>query len=192
MAIEEYEIAENAIENVLDEETDKEFQAQPEHFKIDSLDKLDWAVRKWKKVDSDMQAKIECAQRQILKLQAYMRDVKDRADKNKVALESMMRPFVEQQLAGGKTKTIPLPSGKVGLRKQHPIIEKDDEKLVKFLHESKREDLIEIREIPKWVEFKKELKLVTVDGVPNYVTSDGEIVPLAVAAVADKIVVESN
>ena len=192
MAVEEYEIAENAMEEVLNEETDKEFQTQPEHFMIDTLDKLDWAVRKWAKVDRDATAKIECAQRQILKLQAYMKDTKERADKNKVALESMMRPFVEQTLAGGKAKTIPIPSGKVRLQKQQPVVEKDDDKLLKILHDMKREDLIKSKEIPQWGDFKKELKLVVTNGAPSYVTSDGEIVPLAVATVADKIVVEAN
>lgn len=168
-------------------------ETEPVHdrFVIDNMDKLDWAIRKSKKIKADCEAKVECAQRQIVRLEAFIKAVREEADKNLDGLSAMMRPYVQNLLEGAKTKTFKAPSGKVSLRKQPPEIEKDDEKLVAFIKGLKRDDLIQTVEKPKWGEMKKELTLVErADGTGNYVTSDGEVVPVKVRLRDDKLVVE--
>ncbi len=166
-------------------------EQEHDRFVIDNLDKLDWAVRKYKRAVTDRDAKIDCARRQIVRLEAYIKAVREEADKNLDGLSAMMRPYVQSLLEGTKTKTFKAPSGKVSLKKQPPEIEKDDEKLIAFIKGLKRDDLIQTVEKPKWGEMKKELTLVErADGTGNYVTSDGEVVPVKVRLRDDKLAVE--
>lgn len=151
---------------------------QPQGFRIDSIDKLDWAVRKWLRIDREMQQKIDCAKRQIERLQSYIRDVEEKANRDKAGLEAMMEPFVRQQLEGSKSKTFSAPSGKVQIREQQPEITKDDQQLLSYLKSSGYTDFIQTKESPKWGEFKATLReVISEDGIVTYVTSDGEIVP---------------
>jgi len=151
---------------------------QPQGFRIDSIDKLDWAVRKWLRIDREMQQKIDCAKRQIERLQSYIRDVEEKANRDKAGLEAMMEPFVRQQLEGSKSKTFSAPSGKVQIREQQPEITKDDQQLLSYLKSSGYTDYIQTKELPKWGEFKETLReVISEDGIVTYVTTDGEIVP---------------
>lgn len=189
MAINEIEI----LAEALDEGEEVEFQRDPEQFRVDSLDKLDWAIRKWVRVDRDAQQKVDCAKRQIERLQSYIRDVEEKAERQKVSLEVMMEPFVRQLLDGGKSKTYKAPSGNVSIRKQPPEISRDDEMLVRFLHNTGRDDLVKVVEKPDWATFKKLLNTqVREDGTVFFVTPEGELVEGAVGMVRpDKVIVET-
>lgn len=187
MAMNEAEILAEALDE------GEEAELQQERFKIDTLDKLDWAIRKWARVDRDAQQKIDCANRQITRLQAYVKDVQEKADQEKAGLEMMMKPFVQQQLEGGKTKTFKAPSGKVQIKAQQPKIEQDEETLLQFLHESDLNEYIKTVEKPDWAGLKKRLAIETrEDGSVIFVTPDGEIVEgVSGAARPDKVVVEA-
>lgn len=168
------------------------FEQEHDHFVIDNLDKLDWAVRKYKRAVTDRDAKIDCARRQIVRLEAYIKATTEEAGRNLDGLSVLMRPYVQELLDGAKTKTFKAPSGKIAFKKQQPEIEKDDEQLLAFVKGLKRDDLIQTVEKPKWGEMKKELTLVErADGTGNYVTADGEVVPVKVTLRDDKLVVES-
>jgi preprotein translocase subunit Sss1 len=190
MAINEIEI----LAEALDEGEELEFQQQgPERFKIDTLDKLDWAVRKWARADRDAQQKTDCAKRQIERLQAYAKDMQEKADREKASLELMMEPFVRQQLEGGKAKTFKAPSGSVQIKKQQPEIKQDEEKLLKFLKANNLKGFIKTVEKPQWGEFKKVLKAVTQeDDSVAFVTPEGEVVEgVSGMTRPDKVVVEA-
>jgi phage host-nuclease inhibitor protein Gam len=182
MAINEIDV----LNEALDQEVEQEFAQQNSGFVIDNIDKLDWAVRKCLKTDRDANAKIECAQRQIIRLNAYIQSVKEDAQRNLDSLHLMMEPFTRQLLEGGKAKSFKTPSGKISFRSQQPEIEKDDDELVKFLKDNKRTDLIETKEKPKWGDFKKELTLAG----DKYITKDGEVAPVKVTLREDKMIVE--
>ncbi len=164
---------------ILDEALGDEAEVQqPQGFRIDSIDKLDWAIRKWLRIDREMQQKIDCAKRQIERLQSYIRDVEEKANRDKAGLEAMMEPFVRQQLEGSKSKTFSAPSGKVQIREQQPEITKDDQQLLSYLKSSGHTDFIQTKELLKWGEFKATLReVISEDGIVTYVTADGEIVP---------------
>jgi hypothetical protein len=170
MAINEAEILAEALGD------ESEEQIQPQGFRIDTIDKLDWAIRKWSRVDREAQQKIDCAKRQIERLKAYIEDTQAKANQNKAGLEAMMEPFVKAQLEGAKTKTFKAPSGNVQLKSQKPEITRDDDKLVKFL-KGDREEYIKTVETPKWDELKEKLiEKVNDDGTVTYLTAEGEIV----------------
>jgi phage host-nuclease inhibitor protein Gam len=182
------------LAEVLDEGEEVEYQQEPERFKVDNLDKLDWTVRKWARVDRDAQQKMDCANRQIERLKAYIKDVQEKADREKASLEYMMEPFVRQQLEGGKVKTFKAPSGKVQIKVQQPEINKDDESLLQFLRESDLKEYIKVVEKPDWAGLKKRLVMQKrEDGLVIFLTPDGEVVDGVVGtARPDKVVVEPN
>jgi hypothetical protein len=165
----ELEILQEALD------TGEESEYLQQRFVINSISRLDWAVRKWGLLDREAAAKIDCAKRQIERLEQYVKDTEERADREKSGLETMMGPFVRQQLDGKKVKTFKTPSGFVQIKAQQPEINKDDGRLVQFLKDSGKTEFI--KEEPKWGEFKKTLKAVEYEGgLVHYITSDGEIV----------------
>jgi phage host-nuclease inhibitor protein Gam len=105
----------------------------------------------------------------------------------------MMKPFVQQQLEGGKTKTFKAPSGKVQIKAQQPKIEQDEETLLEFLKANDLKDFVKKVEKPKWGDFKKQLTAVTrEDDSVVYMTSDGEVVEgVTGTACPDKVIVEA-
>jgi phage host-nuclease inhibitor protein Gam len=106
----------------------------------------------------------------------------------------MMKPFVQQQLEGGKTKTFKAPSGKVQIKAQQPKIEQDEETLLKFLKANNLKEFIKTVEKPRWGEFKEVLKAVTQeDDLVAFATPDGEVVDGVTGTVCpDKVVVKPN
>lgn len=186
MAINEIDILSEALDG------NEELELQQERFRVDTLDKLDWAIRKWARVDQEAQQKVDCAKRQIERLQAYIKESEEKANREKAGLEAMMEPFVRQQLEGSKTKTFKAPSGNVAIRKQQPEINRDDEALLKFLQESKGNSFIKIVEKPDWSGLKKVVDTkVRQDGSVIFVTAEGELVKGVSGVVRpDKLVVE--
>ncbi|HOB90791.1 MAG: host-nuclease inhibitor Gam family protein [Bacillota bacterium] len=168
-------VPEIEIQEVLDGDIDTETQGESGRFEIDSLDKLDWAVRKVNQIDDFANKRIECAERQILRLQEYIRRVKEETEKNKAGLIEMMKPFVTKLLVGSKKRSFATPSGTVGFRAQQPEFERNDEVLVEWLKSNDRSDYVQVKESPKWAELKKQVAKVLDDG--SCVLSDGELIP---------------
>ena len=148
---------------------------QDERFVVDSVDKLDWCIRQISKIEKEELPYIECAQRQIARLQEFIRKAEERIEERTAYFKALMRPFVEQTLADSRRKTINAPSGSVSLRKQEPEFEKDDDKLVAWLEENGKRKFVRVKKQTDWTEFKKQLVDVMEDG--TCVTQDGELIP---------------
>ena len=168
-------VLEEEIMEALDQEIEEEAAEQGE-FVIDNMDKLDWAIRKVAVIEKGAEQKIECAKRQILRLQEYIRRVNEDTEKNTAWLKAMMEPFVKTLLEGGKRKSFAAPSGTVGFRAQEPEFEKDDDKLVTWLEENGKREFVRVKKQIDWAEFKKQLVDVMEDG--TVVTVDGELIPV--------------
>jgi hypothetical protein len=186
MAINGLEILQDALD------TGEEFEYQQQRFVINDISRLDWTVRKWGLIDQEATAKIDCAKRQIMRLEQYVKDIEEQADRQKASLEIMMEPFVRRQLSGKKVKTFKTPSGFVQIKAQHPEFTKDDDRLVQFLKDSGKPEFI--KEEPKWGEFKQTLKPKECeDGLIRYVTPDGEVVQgVTGKSRPDKVIVKVN
>ena len=167
-------VMEDEVLEFLDEETDQE--AKREGFVIDNMDKLDWAVRKVAAIEKAGAQKIDCAARQIVRLEEYISRVKEDTERQAAGLKAMMEPFVKTLLEGSKRRSFSAPSGTVGFRKQEPEFEKDDEALVKWLKESEKRDLVKVKESADWAALKKQIVDVMDDG--TCVTIDGELMPV--------------
>jgi phage host-nuclease inhibitor protein Gam len=162
------------VMRVLDQEIEEE--TQDKRFVVDSVDKLDWCVRQISEIEEEELPYIECAQRQIARLQQFVRKAEERIEERTAFFKALMRPFVEQMLADSKRRTINAPSGLVSLRKQEPEFEKDDDKLIAWLEENGKREFVKVKKQTDWAGFKKQLVDVMEDG--TVVTVDGELIPV--------------
>ena len=86
--------------------------------------------------------------------------------------ENMLKTYAEDRLKNSKRKSVSLPSGKFGFRKQPPKIEKDDAALLDYCDHYQSE-FIKVKKTVDWAGLKKSC---TLDG-NHYVTKDGEVLP---------------
>ena len=86
--------------------------------------------------------------------------------------ENMLKTYAEDRLKNSKRKSVSLPSGKFGFRKQPPKIEKDDATLLDYCDHYQSE-FIKVKKTVDWAGLKKSC---TLDG-NHYVTKDGEVLP---------------
>ena len=92
----------------------------------------------------------------------------------------LLRPWVEEKLAGGKKKSVKLPSGTVGFRAGTGTYKFGEEKVTatnaELLAFVKNDDasFIKVEESVRWGDYKKTLN-VTDDG--KVVSANGEVIP---------------
>jgi len=182
-----------SIEEQYEELLDRDIELQPEQqrFTIDSLDKADWAIRKiirhQKLID---EAKAFVADR-IDELDRFLEDVETSNGIEIVNFQSMLRPWIAEQLAGGRKKSVALPSGTVSLRSRDPEFFVNGIKVTaknKQLTENVKKfapEFIKIEEYTDWAGLKETL---TVTKLGHVVNSDGEILNWITGAERDDVI----
>lgn len=96
-------------------------------FQVKDLASADWAVRKAKAAEARMQKRAELAEEYRYKIAQWLTEA-NKADLATVEYMAMvLKPFVESELDGRKTRAVKLPSGNVGLRKLPEKVEIGDE-----------------------------------------------------------------
>lgn len=137
--------------------------ANPTRFTIDSDDLADWAVRKIIRYQSKIDDAKKLAKQQVERIEAWLQDVTTDNEQRISYFEMVLQPYIEQQLAGGKTKTYKLPSGSVQLAKQAPEFEvgtgkagAETPELIEYAQKFAPE-LIKTKETVNWGELKKQL-----------------------------------
>lgn len=140
-------------------------------FKIDTMDKAIWAMRKIAQAQEKNKAVQAQADAEMFRISAWVKSQKDSNDQQITFFEQLLRPFAEETLKGEKKRSLSLPIGTIGFRKGQEKFERDEEKLLLFVKKS-APTFIKTIESVKWAEFKETIK---VDG-NKAVTADGEIV----------------
>lgn len=160
--------------NFLEEQDEKAFVPQiadnemtedeiAERFKITSKDQANYYVRKVKELELE-EAEIEAmAQHQLERLQENIRLWKEKELKKlqypKQFFIGLLETFAEEQLQDAKKKTLSLPNGSIGFKKQRDEYHYDDKLLTEFLSHSKyahEETVIKINK----TDLKKDLSVV--------------------------------
>jgi uncharacterized protein with GYD domain len=145
-------------------EVEKEPEKQPEkadRFTIDSDNSADWAIRKIAEEEKEYLRLCKIADEEIRMLQEKKERLKANFDKTTKHLKNLLAEYF-QTVDRKKTttkETYQLLSGKLVLKKGKNEFVKDDEKLVEYLKYIGANDFINIKETPKWADFKKTLKL---------------------------------
>ena len=140
-------------------------------FVIDSMKKGDWAMGKIKVERARIAENEELVQTRILELQEWLKKQNEASEGSIAFFESLLAPFVQEQIKGSKKKSINLPNGTVGFKKTTKTT-KDDAAILTFVKDNCSE-YIKLKETVDMAEFKKACKVV--DG--KLITSEGEVVP---------------
>lgn len=142
-----------------------------EGFKIDSLDKAEWAINKIKERRAQRLEISAFVDRKMEDLEIWLREEVESIDKDIEFFTSLLRPFAAEQLKGKKTKTMKLPSGSCSFRKGSTVYKMDGAALLEHVRATFPEYL-KVKESVDWSGFKKTLTR-TEDG--RLITSDGEV-----------------
>lgn len=145
------------LDKLIDEELNIE---ERETWSIDSDDKADWALEKL----SDMQVEYErfamVAKAKIQKYQEALQLETERLEREQSFFKAKLQEYF-QTVDAKETKTqmtYKLPSGTLKVKKEQAVIEKDDAALLQLLKKEYPE-LVKVREVPDWAEFKKKLSI---------------------------------
>ena len=151
-----------AFEFVLDD--DFEFpteQEEPSTWKISDEATADWAIRQIKAERARRDIYINAAKEHIASLNDKITHMQEQCDKKTAFLLSRLNDNLDV-LPVKKTKTqvsFDLPSGKLVRKNSYQSFERDDAKLMEYVHCSSPE-LIKIKEEIDWSSLKKDLDIV--------------------------------
>jgi len=151
------ELEERMVE-FLDEENDNRRYRQEgntnQPFRITNLDQANWAVRKIARIETARQECRALVEQEMAKLNTWLKSEEEDYDQERSFFEYLLRNYLdEQQQQDSKLKTIKLPNGKIGLRKQQPEFQRDNDKLLAWLKKN-RQDLVKVKEEPDWAGLK--------------------------------------
>lgn len=155
-------------------------------FVVDSMEKADWVLSKIAKCRARMQENEAYAKKQIEKFKTWLEEVNAVENESISYFENVLTPYLESAIAGTKKKSVKLPNGTIGFRKNTNFV-KDDNALFDYV-KSNAPAYIKIKESVDWAGFKKSCK---VDG-NKLVTEDGEIVPAVTVEEANIIYTKIN
>lgn len=146
---------------------------------IDTDQKAKWAMDKIKEARADRDYWVAWYKQKI-------EDITKQCDFDTANLESMLAAYFDT-VPHKKTKTqesYSLPGGKLVLKLQNPEFKRDNDSVIKWLHDTGNEQFIKTKEELDWEALKAASEVQ--DGHIVYgeeVTEDGEIVPLFVPGV---------
>lgn len=164
---------------------EEQMGTQDEGFRIDSDDKAEWAVRKIRQAQTDIEERRAFVQAQIESLQTWQRTMDERDQATIDRMKSLLHPYFEAlrpQL--GKRKSYSLPSGTLQVRTSQVQFARDDAKLIEAYRAA---GLVKLKESPDWAAIKKRLK--PVDNKPGAAVVDvetGEVVEGVTVAEPEK------
>ena len=153
----------------------------PEHvrFTIDNDSKADWAVRKINRHQRRIDDAKKLAAEKIQRIKDWLDDVTAENEREIEYFEFILRPYIEAQLSGGRSKSYKLPSGVVSMRRADPVFMVGDIKaaadnpaLVEYVQKF-APDYLRMEPRAAWAELKKVLAATETGAVVN--TATGEV-----------------
>ena len=144
----------------LSEYLDQQEGVTQERFAIESETEANWALRKIKQIEDQRKNNLELANAEIEKINSWKDQVNKQADNEVNHFQSLLDEYARKcRLADPKFKSLKLPNGKIGFRKQQPKWNYDDQKLLEHLKANGHDELIRIKEEPDKTAIKKVFKL---------------------------------
>lgn len=143
----------------LQEYLDEQEQVESERFKVTDESSANWALRKIAQKEQQIKANNELAAAEEQKIEAWRKQENEKAQNDIDFFQSYLAEYaMDLKKKDPKFKTLKLPNGELSFRKQQPEWILDDEKVIKALKESGKDDLIKVTEKPKKDEIKKAFK----------------------------------
>ena len=155
-------------------------EAAKKPFAVTDEASAEWAMEKLEENAKARALIEEQYQRMIARHEAWRKDALKELDESDAYFYGLLRPWAEEKLAGGKKKSVKLPSGTVGFRAGNGTYKFGEEKVTAtnadLLAFVKNDDasFIKVEESVRWGDYKKTLN-VTDDG--KVVSANGEVIP---------------
>ncbi|WP_317423192.1 host-nuclease inhibitor Gam family protein [uncultured Acidaminococcus sp.] len=132
----------------------------------------DSALHKIQRLNQGINYVRKIAEQQIQKIVAWRDEQIANRQEAITSEQNLLQLYAEERLKNSKRKSVSLPSGKFGYRKQPPKITHDDTILLAFAKETAPQ-FVKVKESVDWANLKKGC---TVDG-DHLISQDGEIIP---------------
>ena len=124
-------------------------QIEKESFKVTDKEQAGWALRKIKAYKEQIKETREISDREAYRIYEWERQEVKNAEDSIAYFESILRDYLHSV----GDKKISLPHGTIRFKKQQPLWERDEEKLMQMVEE----DFIKVEKSLKWGELKKML-----------------------------------
>jgi len=179
--------------SVAPEELQEEKQEEQQGWRIENDAAADWAIEKIKFYRAELERKKRLAEEKKRQIDEWLKSEQEKAERQIAFFEQKLYEYFTSLdpslLQKSKTQTkYELFSGTLKLKKQNPLIERNDEILLKWLEESELTDFIKVKKEPNWAELKKKMDI---NGNRAVYKDTGEIIPgIKVEPQPDKFVVE--
>lgn len=147
---------------------------KPERFIIDSDKKADWAVEKIKAERAEFDRLRKIAIDRIADLNQRVKELQERTDRRTGNLEALLAEYFQTVTPTKTTKTqtqYELLSGKLVMKKQQPLYERDETALLNWA-ETTVPELVKVNKEVSWSDLKKQA-----DVSGDRLLLDGEIIP---------------
>ena len=151
--------------------------AEKKRFEVTDEASAEWVLEKLEENAKARALIDEQYQRMLARHEAWRTEALKELDDNDAYFHGLLRPWAEAKLAGGKKKSVKLPSGTVGFRAGSGTYKLGDEKVTatsaKLLAFVKNDDasFIKVEESVRWGDYKKTLH---VEVIPDMTYTEGE------------------
>lgn len=161
------------LDRVIDEQLNIN-EEQKESWRVKDDLMANWVLQKMQLLEEKYKGYEDVVNESIAALEDSLNKEFDRYDNERSFFLSKLQEYF-QTVDAKETKTqmtYKLPSGTLKVKKEQAVIEKDDAALLQLLKKEYPE-LVKVREVPDWAEFKKKL---SIEGNSILNTETGEII----------------
>lgn len=147
------------LDRVIDEQLNIN-EEQKESWRVKDDLMANWVLQKMQLLEEKYKGYEDVVNESIAALEDSLNKEFDRYDNERSFFLSKLQEYFET-VDAKETKTqmtYKLPSGTLKVKKEQPVIEKDDAALLQLLKKEYPE-LVKVREVPDWAEFKKKLAI---------------------------------
>lgn len=142
-------------------------EAAKEPFVVDSLSKAEWAMKKIAKIRAEIEKKREQAAIMKADVDEWLTNETTEAKRSLAYFEALLQSYAVNELAGGKKKSLTLPSGKIGFRSGATRFTFGDteagaknQALTDYLVSQDAWDYLDKKISVKWNDFKRSLHIM--------------------------------
>lgn len=142
----------NSLHDFLDEQEGTE----KESFTVKDDSQANWALRKIKQMNDQIEQNNALAQAEIDKIEQWNQSENEKAQSSIDYFQGLLAEYAMKKKAEDpKFKSLKLPNGRIGFRKQQPKWNYDDETVLEALKKANMNDFINVKESPRKADIKK-------------------------------------
>lgn len=144
----------------LNEFLDEQEQVESDRFVVDDEQKANWALRKIKEYQQQIIENDKLADDEIRKIEDWRKGRNNSAKESIEYFEGLLMEYaLNRRDQDEDFKSISLPNGNFGFRKQQPRWKYDDEALLNYLEQSQMNNLIRTTKAPNKAEIRKQFEI---------------------------------